>query len=286
MPPAFTVLEMVLYLPDEVAQRRIGVEDLAAYAGRLSERCSSYFTPVARPEYLEVVVGLRPGGASKVWLVSPTRADPDLELAELRWQLTGVGPPQVREGPAAFAICASVAGGARPTAASGRATVPMPRAWSQVATSGTGMISIPDRLFEIVWPEVEPQPTRRHGPRLSELLPSFADELERLLRQEGREGLASQVAGLEVIDRCRCGDEFCATFTTAAVTKPYPPPPLQRRSRRRHGYDHPRRGRRTYRRDRGPLPRRRQGGATPGTALKALQRLYSPGTGAAQGSSV
>lgn len=53
---------------------------------------------------------------------------------------------------------------------------------------------------------------------LSDVLPALAVELEVLLRIENEPELADQVASLEMIDRCRCGDDFCATFYT--VQKP------------------------------------------------------------------
>jgi hypothetical protein len=49
---------------------------------------------------------------------------------------------------------------------------------------------------------------------LTETLPSFAAELEELLKKEGHAELAAQVSGLKIVDRCRCGDDFCASFYT------------------------------------------------------------------------
>jgi hypothetical protein len=49
-------------------------------------------------------------------------------------------------------------------------------------------------------------------------MPDLASELETLLTQEAEPNLASQVQKLRIIDRCRCGDNFCATFYT--VPKP------------------------------------------------------------------
>jgi hypothetical protein len=50
---------------------------------------------------------------------------------------------------------------------------------------------------------------------LEEALPLFASELEEALNRQGSARLAKQVRQLPLIDRCRCGDDFCATFYTA-----------------------------------------------------------------------
>src|SRR5260370_22556076 len=47
---------------------------------------------------------------------------------------------------------------------------------------------------------------------LSNTLPLLADELQGLLIQDGEPELAAQVPGLNIVERCRCGDDFCATF--------------------------------------------------------------------------
>lgn len=49
---------------------------------------------------------------------------------------------------------------------------------------------------------------------LAEIVPSFADELEQLLKKEGEVKLAAQVPQLSIVDRCRCGNDFCASFYT------------------------------------------------------------------------
>jgi hypothetical protein len=45
-------------------------------------------------------------------------------------------------------------------------------------------------------------------------LPSLAIELEELLVEIGESESAAQVASLQIVDRCRCGDDFRATFYT------------------------------------------------------------------------
>jgi hypothetical protein len=54
--------------------------------------------------------------------------------------------------------------------------------------------------------------TRIEHPLLSEILPAFAIELEELLRNAGEAELAKLVPSLKIVERCRCGDDFCATF--------------------------------------------------------------------------
>ncbi|MGB6716816.1 MAG: hypothetical protein WBE47_07695 [Candidatus Acidiferrales bacterium] len=49
---------------------------------------------------------------------------------------------------------------------------------------------------------------------LTDALPAFASELRQLLIENGEPELAAQVPGLMIFDRCRCGDDFCATFYT------------------------------------------------------------------------
>jgi hypothetical protein len=49
---------------------------------------------------------------------------------------------------------------------------------------------------------------------LTETLPSFAAELEQLLKKEGHAELVAQVSELKIVDRCRCVDDFCASFYT------------------------------------------------------------------------
>jgi hypothetical protein len=54
------------------------------------------------------------------------------------------------------------------------------------------------------------------SPPLRDSLPGFAREVEQRLREVGRHDLAGQVTRLRITDRCRCGDEFCASLYTEA----------------------------------------------------------------------
>lgn len=49
---------------------------------------------------------------------------------------------------------------------------------------------------------------------LAAQFPNLAGEIARLLIEEGEQELACTVADLTIVERCRCGDDFCATMYT------------------------------------------------------------------------
>lgn len=50
--------------------------------------------------------------------------------------------------------------------------------------------------------------------RLADCMPEFSDELRSLALQSGRPEIAEQLVRMRIVDRCRCGDDFWATFYT------------------------------------------------------------------------
>jgi len=59
---------------------------------------------------------------------------------------------------------------------------------------------------------------------LSATLPTFYAELLQLLHVANEPELAAQLPTLRIVDRCRCGDDFCASFYTLPKPKgAYPP---------------------------------------------------------------
>lgn len=54
--------------------------------------------------------------------------------------------------------------------------------------------------------------TKREPKPLVDLFPELSTELQQLLSELGESELAAQVPSLTVIERCRCGDDFCGTF--------------------------------------------------------------------------
>jgi hypothetical protein len=53
------------------------------------------------------------------------------------------------------------------------------------------------------------------NPAIRDVFPELAAELSALLLAEDEPELSAQVDSLRLVDRCRCGDEFCAMFYTS-----------------------------------------------------------------------
>lgn len=58
---------------------------------------------------------------------------------------------------------------------------------------------------------------------LTNVLPNLAVELEQLLKKRGESELAAQVLTLAIVDRCRCGEDFCSSFYTQPKEGAYGP---------------------------------------------------------------
>lgn len=56
-------------------------------------------------------------------------------------------------------------------------------------------------------------------PSLREVLPDLVGEIQGLLVKQEEPELAAQVPALRIVDRCRCGDDFCGTFYTQFRSK-------------------------------------------------------------------
>jgi hypothetical protein len=54
--------------------------------------------------------------------------------------------------------------------------------------------------------------TAKEQKLLVEMFPALSVELQQLLAERGESGPAAQVPELNVIERCRCGDDFCGMF--------------------------------------------------------------------------
>jgi hypothetical protein len=151
----FRVDHIAVYQTPQVLLRRL--PDSAAfgdYVERLRQVARHFFVGATAPETLSIVVDLAPGRGSRVWLVSSRRAGGSPELAPLRALLEGVAPLDPREGPAAFAMVACIAGGdpANPPGDRG-SPPPVPPEW-RTDFAGGGAGGLPygtDAFLEAVW---------------------------------------------------------------------------------------------------------------------------------------
>jgi hypothetical protein len=57
-------------------------------------------------------------------------------------------------------------------------------------------------------------PSHNKATTVADIFPELAEELEQLLNSVGESALAAQIPSLKIVDRCRCGDDFCAQFYT------------------------------------------------------------------------
>jgi hypothetical protein len=55
-------------------------------------------------------------------------------------------------------------------------------------------------------------PDKSESKLVTDIFPSLSQEMQRLLIEQGETDLAAQVPQLCVVERRRCGDDFCATF--------------------------------------------------------------------------
>ena len=155
--PGFESHNIVLYQPEDVLDARVGaVDDLARYIKQLRGVCTRYFAAADTPETLAVVVAIRPGRHAHVWFISSVRPGADPRRESLRHELEAVPPCEVRQGPVALAITATVAGGDGKdlTGDKGSKAI-IPREWQDAANGKEGLL-VPDGFLDLVWPDSAP----------------------------------------------------------------------------------------------------------------------------------
>ena len=153
--PAFRSGEVALYQPDDELRARIGdsAESLAAYIRALNVAAESVLA-TGKPHAGStgaIVVAVKPGGRSKVWLEFGNNPFPEPEQKALLSRLQSVPPLEVRGGAILFAITFDAWGGGVPITTSDQ-PVPIPAAWRNAATASGGG-ALPDAVLDVLWPE-------------------------------------------------------------------------------------------------------------------------------------
>jgi TonB family protein len=143
----FETTNIVLYQPDEVLKQRLpGAGHLAAYCEKFQSALSEELGQVTIPDTLVVVTAVRPDNTSRVWLMG-SALDADTQNA-LRKKLEAIPPVEVKDGPIAFALCGTIAGGAEFTE-----IPPLPPEWKKAAEALTPPVLLPDAVLDTVWPK-------------------------------------------------------------------------------------------------------------------------------------
>jgi hypothetical protein len=140
---------VVLSQPDHVLRKR--VKDVKAFAGYIKELqdvCERQLKDETAPANLEIVVLYRPDGQAKTWVSSNPTALREKMGVELRKELDAIAPPKSEEGPVAFAIVGTVAGGV-PHAAP--RDFPTPKEWVDLMKERESL-DIPDGFADLVLP--------------------------------------------------------------------------------------------------------------------------------------
>lgn len=149
----FQVTGAVLYQPNAMLVARLGTDGarpLAMYLRQISAAMAQVIAAApARPGVsAALVVGVKPDGAVRTWLVAPAGAFSP-ELAEqLQTAAEAVPPMEVQNGPIAFAVEFNAWGGGAPIT-DARHPVPMPQEWMQGAPPGPELV--PDGVFARIW---------------------------------------------------------------------------------------------------------------------------------------
>lgn len=143
----YRVQNLMLLQPDFVLSERVQVEDLSRYIKSVNSAAQTSLAAAARPTPSAgfIVVAVRPGRQSKVWLdFSP--ALPVAAATALRASLEQVEPFEAENGVVVFAINSTLWG-----AAATERQGPSPAEWQEAMKDMDGAMEIGE-LVDRVWP--------------------------------------------------------------------------------------------------------------------------------------
>lgn len=153
MPAGFKAGQIVLYQPNQILQDRVQSPTvLAAYIRSIDLTAATIFNEIPAQPGLDaaIVVGVKPGGLSRAWIVSHHGRLPAPVIDRLTKAIEAIPPIQVKDGPIIFATIFSVWGGGPPITNAAN-PAPLPREWVQSIPKGSNVI-VPDGIFARLWP--------------------------------------------------------------------------------------------------------------------------------------
>ena len=143
----YSVQNLMLLQPDFVLSERVQTEDLSNYIKSINSAAKTILAGTVKPAPTAgfIVVAVRPGRQSKVWLdFSP--ALPLVVATQLRSSLERVVPFEAKDGVVVFAINSTIWG-----AAATERQGPWPAEWQEAMKHADDAIEIGD-LVDRVWP--------------------------------------------------------------------------------------------------------------------------------------
>lgn len=137
-----------LYLPAPTIEQRVPATILGGYINDMRTRASAEFTELPAQEGVSgaVVVMVKPGRQSRVWLATGAPMEPETQAAIER-ALAEIAPPEVADGPVVFGLLFSAWGGGAPPDG---LPMPIPEAWRVVSGHEGGRV-MDDSYYEDVW---------------------------------------------------------------------------------------------------------------------------------------
>ena len=145
---------LITYQPSEVLFRRLpGRDDVNGYLAELRLVAHNFFLGASKPETLQIVFIVQPGGHARFWFVSSIRDGDAAELAPLRRLLEAVTPLAVHDGPVALAVAGRVAGGDGKAPLIGAGfTRPVPAEWKEAVRGVDPPLPVSaDGYLNLVW---------------------------------------------------------------------------------------------------------------------------------------
>jgi hypothetical protein len=149
----FQMRSVALYQNNATLVARLGANgarSLATYVGQIRARLTALLAAVPPQPGVTaaLVVGVKPDGAVRTWIVAPAGGLSPALAAQIQSAALAVPPVVVQNGPIAFAIIFNAWGGGAPITDQTH-PVPLPTEWTAGAT---GPELLPDGVFARIWP--------------------------------------------------------------------------------------------------------------------------------------
>ena len=144
-------VNITLYQPDEVVTAlEVDASELSEYIKKLTKSIEQEFSEATIPESLDLVIIVKPGKLSKAWLVSSLKDSPKRQ--KFLAKLSTIPSIKTINGPFAFAVTYSIAGGKTPSLETKKYKLPMPKECQDaIDKSEAEYTRIPEGIVDTVW---------------------------------------------------------------------------------------------------------------------------------------